>query len=164
MPKIKQDGANRVNLQHLGSIYRLIEQFELISRIDLSKISGFAPASITNLTRELINSHFVIERAVQNTIVRGRPAVGICLSPFYWQYLALTLSEKSLDISLCELNGKQIQQQLFPLDKEQPLETFIIETIQVFLKHHSKATNHILACSLFPTFITILFIITYIIL
>jgi transcriptional regulator of PTS gene len=148
MPKIKQDGANRVNLQHLGSIYRLIEQFELISRIDLSKISGFAPASITNLTRELINSHFVIERAVQNTIVRGRPAVGICLSPFYWQYLALTLSEKSLDISLCELNGKQIQQQLFPLDKEQPLETFIIETIQVFLKHHSKATNHILACSL----------------
>lgn len=148
MPKIKQDGANRVNLQHLGSIYRLIEQFELISRIDLSKISGFAPVSITNLTRELINSHFVIERAVQNTIVRGRPAVGICLSPFYWQYLALTLSEKSLDISLCELNGKQIQQQLFPLDKEQPLETFIIETIQVFLKHHSKATNHILACSL----------------
>lgn len=148
MPKIKQDGANRVNLQHLGSIYRLIEQFELISRIDLSKISGFAPASITNLTRELINSHFVIERAVQNTIVCGRPAVGICLSPFYWQYLALTLSEKSLDISLCELNGKQIQQQLFPLDKEQPLETFIIETIQVFLKHHSKATNHILACSL----------------
>lgn len=148
MPKIKQDGANRVNLQHLGSIYRLIEQFELISRIDLSKISGFVPASITNLTRELINSHFVIERAVQNTIVRGRPAVGICLSPFYWQYLALTLSEKSLDISLCELNGKQIQQQLFPLDKEQPLETFIIETIQVFLKHHSKATNHILACSL----------------
>ena len=148
MPKIKQDGANRVNLQHLGSIYRLIEQFELISRIDLSKISGFASASITNLTRELINSHFVIERAVQNTIVRGRPAVGICLSPFYWQYLALTLSEKSLDISLCELNGKQIQQQLFPLDKEQPLETFIIETIQVFLKHHSKATNHILACSL----------------
>ena len=37
---------------------------------------------------------------------------------------------------------------MFPLDKEQPLETFIIETIQVFLKHHSKATNHILACSL----------------
>ncbi|TNH03898.1 ROK family protein [Testudinibacter sp. TR-2022] len=148
MPKIKQDGANRVNLQHLGSVYRLIEQFELISRIDLSKISGFAPASITNLTRELIHSHFVIERAVQNTIVRGRPAVGICLSPFYWQYLAVTLSEKSLDISLCELNGKQLRQQLYSLDKTLPLESFISRGISYFLQQNSDITQHILACSL----------------
>ncbi|MGV6989323.1 ROK family protein [Testudinibacter sp. P80/BLE/0925] len=148
MPKIKQEGANRVNLQHLGAVYRLIEQFELISRIDLSKISGFAPASITNLTRELINCHFVIERAVQNTIVRGRPAVGICLSPFYWQYLAVTLSEKSLDISLCELNGKQLQVQHCPLDKRVVLDEFIGSAINGFLKQHNEAAQHILACSL----------------
>ncbi|MGR6981458.1 ROK family protein [Testudinibacter sp. P27/CKL/0425] len=148
MPKIKQEGSNRVNLQHLGAIYRLIEQFELISRIDLSKISGFAPASITNLTRELINSHFVIERAVQNTIVRGRPAVGICLSPFHWQYLAVTLSEKSLDVSLCELNGKQLQFQHYPLDKSAVLDNFISDAINGFLKQHSDEISHILACSL----------------
>lgn len=148
MPKIKQEGANRVNLQHLGAVYRLIEQFELISRIDLSKISGFAPASITNLTRELINSHFVIERAVQNTIVRGRPAVGICLSPFYWQYLAVTLSEKSLDISLCELNGKQLQVQHYPLDKSVATDEFISHAINRFLKQHNEVAQHVLACSL----------------
>ena len=39
-------------LIQLGSIYRLIEQFEEISRIELSKLSGFAPATITSLTRE----------------------------------------------------------------------------------------------------------------
>ena len=52
-------------LQHLGMIYRLIEQFDLISRIDLSKISGLAPASITNFTRELIDLKLVIERTTQ---------------------------------------------------------------------------------------------------
>ncbi|MDH3000220.1 hypothetical protein A1D23_08515 [Chelonobacter oris] len=148
MPKLKQEGVNRINLQHLGAIYRLIEQFELISRIDLSKISGFAPASITNLTRELINSQFVIERAVQNTIVRGRPAVGICLSPFYWHYLAVTLSEKSLDISLCELNGKLVRHLQVALDKNVTLEAFIGNAIQAFLKKYHEETNHILACSL----------------
>lgn len=29
--------------QHLGTVYRLIEQFELISRTDLAKLSGIAP-------------------------------------------------------------------------------------------------------------------------
>lgn len=144
-------GAHRVNLQHLGEVYRLIEQFELISRIDLSKISGLAPASITNLTRELIQSHFVIERAVQNTIVRGRPAVGICLSPFYWQYLAVTLSEQRLEIQLCELNGTVLVQQ--GVDRtaswsEGALEASIAASLAAFLSQHRTSIRHILACSL----------------
>ena len=41
-------------IQNIGNIYRLTEQFELISRTDLAKLSGLAPASITNITKQLI--------------------------------------------------------------------------------------------------------------
>ncbi|MGY6772315.1 ROK family protein [Gallibacterium sp. ZY190522] len=102
-------------LQHLGMIYRLIEQFDLISRIDLSKISGLAPASITNFTRELIDLKLVIERTTQTPIVRGRPAVGLAISPFHWQSICVVLSEYEMKIFLCELNGKVVQEKHYPI-------------------------------------------------
>lgn len=68
--------------QHIGTVFRLIEQFELISRTDLAKLSGFAPASMTLLTKTLIDHKFILERASQNLPSRGRPAVGLAISPF----------------------------------------------------------------------------------
>ncbi|MBE2896498.1 ROK family protein [Pasteurellaceae bacterium HPA106] len=149
MPKSKHDCyISRINLRHLGTIYRLIEQFELISRIDLSKIAGFAPASITNLTRELIKAHFIEERAVQNTIVRGRPAVGICLSPHYWQYLAITLAETTIDISLCELDARVVEHQQIHYNPAQGVEKVIMNTIEAFVNKHIDQVTNLLACSL----------------
>lgn len=74
---------------HLGKIYHLIEQFELISRTDLAKLSGLAPASITNLTKILIDNHFILERTVQTTLSRGRPSVGLAVSNFFGNYFVL---------------------------------------------------------------------------
>ncbi|MCO7034743.1 transcriptional regulator, partial [Vibrio paracholerae] len=39
-----------------GRVYKLIDQKGPISRIDLSKESELAPASITKITRELIDA------------------------------------------------------------------------------------------------------------
>lgn len=74
---------------HLGKIYHLIEQFELISRTDLAKLSGLAPASVTNLTKILIDNHFILERTVQTTLSRGRPSVGLAVSNFFGNYFVL---------------------------------------------------------------------------
>lgn len=97
-----------LRLQQLGKIYRLIEQFEEISRIDLSKLSRYAPATITALTRQLIEGKLIIERAVQATESRGRPAVGLCVSPFYWQSICAVLMEDHFEILLCGLDGSTI--------------------------------------------------------
>jgi len=45
---MKKEEKTPLRLIQLGKIYRLIEQFEEISRIELSKLSGLAPASISN--------------------------------------------------------------------------------------------------------------------
>ncbi|VEI45739.1 transcriptional repressor of carbohydrate metabolism [Actinobacillus equuli] len=66
-----------------------MEQFELISRTDLAKLSGLAPASITNLTKSLIDNKFILERTVQNNTSRGRPAVGLAVSNFSGNYSVL---------------------------------------------------------------------------
>ncbi|MFC0308395.1 ROK family protein [Gallibacterium trehalosifermentans] len=127
-------------LQHLGTIYRLIEQFDLISRIDLSKISGLAPASITNFTRELIDLKLVIERTTQTPILRGRPAVGLAISPFYWQSLCVVLSEREMTLFLCELNGKVVATKCYPILTTQltELNSLLINNLTAFQQEYRQ--------------------------
>ncbi|MCW8344921.1 ROK family protein [Vibrio sp. ZSDZ65] len=88
-----------------GRVYKLIDQFGPISRIDLSKLSGLAPASITKITRELIAAHLIHETAVQEAISRGRPAVGLQTNNQGWQFLSMRLGRGYLTIALHELGG-----------------------------------------------------------
>ncbi|MDP0328130.1 hypothetical protein Q7Z90_04725 [Glaesserella parasuis] len=77
--------------QHLGTVYRLVEQFELISRTDLAKLSGFAPASMTVLTKILIDHKLILERTSQNLPSRGRPAVGLSILTDNLAYMLMNL-------------------------------------------------------------------------
>lgn len=74
-----------------GRVYKLIDQKGPISRIDLSKESELAPASITKITRELIDAHLIHETTVQEAISRGRPAVGLQTNNLGWQFLSMRL-------------------------------------------------------------------------
>lgn len=135
--------------QHLGSVYRLIEQFELISRTDLAKLSGFAPASMTALTKLLIEKQFILERTSQNIASRGRPAVGLSLSPFYWSQLCLTLSSRKLTVSLCRLDSSIIYRKdyLFTEQHYTHLTKLIVENLQIFMQECRLDLQQLLAVS-----------------
>ncbi|MCW9698086.1 MULTISPECIES: ROK family protein [unclassified Avibacterium] len=136
MIKERKQDKYVLKLQQLGKVYRLIEQFEEISRIDLSKLSHLAPATITSLTRQLINERLIIEKAVRNTENRGRPAIGLCVSPFFWQSLCAVLSEDRFDIFLCELDGTPLAEHSFPLRSEEfaQLDRVLVGYVQAFLE------------------------------
>lgn len=88
-----------------GRVYKLIDLYGPISRIDLSKISELAPASITKITRELIDARLVRETVVQEATSRGRPAVGLQTVNEEWQFLSLRLGRGYLSIALHDLGG-----------------------------------------------------------
>ncbi|AKD37515.1 hypothetical protein I926_00925 [Pasteurella multocida subsp. multocida OH4807] len=149
MPKIRKEDKLPLRLKQLGRIYRLIEQFEEISRIDLSKLSRLAPATITSLTRELIQEKLIVERAVQNTESRGRPAIGLCVSPFYWQSLCATLVENQFEIILSELDGGTIKHSIYPLTPEElkNLDVVLVKYVQQFLNETQNKLNHLITFS-----------------
>ncbi|MGL6257930.1 sugar metabolism global transcriptional regulator Mlc [Vibrio sp. WXL103] len=89
-----------------GRVYKLIDQRGPISRIDLSKQSELAPASITKITRELIAAHLIHETTVQEATSRGRPAVGLQVNNEGWQFLSMRLGRGYLTIALHELGGE----------------------------------------------------------
>lgn len=68
---------DHIKRNNAGSVYKLIDQYGPISRIELSKRSLLAPASITKITRELIEAHLIKETQYQESTSRGRPAIGL---------------------------------------------------------------------------------------
>ncbi|QGM80794.1 ROK family protein [Otariodibacter oris] len=132
---------------HLGRVYQLIDQFELISRRDIAKLAGYAPASITGITKKLIDNKFILERTAQNVTSRGRPAVGLSVSPFHWQLLCLIISTNKVAISLCELSGEVIYKHDYPISLNGNIDNDVENAISHFLSHYPVENKRLIAVS-----------------
>ncbi|EGR2447085.1 ROK family protein [Vibrio cholerae] len=118
-----------------GRVYKLIDQKGPISRIDLSKESELAPASITKITRELIDAHLIHETTVQEAISRGRPAVGLQTNNLGWQFLSMRLGRGYLTIALHELGGEVLidtKIDIHEIDQDDVLARLLFEIEEFF--------------------------------
>jgi len=118
-----------------GRVYKLIDELGPISRIDLSKTSALAPASITKITRELIDAHLIHETTVQEATSRGRPAVGLQTDNEGWQFLSMRLGRGYLTIALHELGGSVLidtKIDIYEVEQDDVLARLLHETNEFF--------------------------------
>ncbi|MBU2897976.1 sugar metabolism global transcriptional regulator Mlc [Vibrio hepatarius] len=128
-----------------GRVYKLIDQKGPISRIDLSKESKLAPASITKITRELIEAHLIHETTVQEATSRGRPAVGLQVNNKDWQFLSMRLGRGYLTIALHELGGEVLidtKIDIHEIDQEDVLARLLHE-IEEFFQSYSDQLGRV---------------------
>ncbi|GHX73588.1 transcriptional regulator, ROK family [Vibrio cholerae] len=128
-----------------GRVYKLIDQKGPISRIDLSKESELAPASITKITRELIDAHLIHETTVQEAISRGRPAVGLQTNNLGWQFLSMRLGRGYLTIALHELGGEVLidtKIDIHEIDQDDVLARLLFE-IEEFFQTYSAQLDRV---------------------
>lgn len=105
---------DQIKQLNTGIVYRVIDQYGPISRIALSKQSQLAPASITKITRELIDAHLVKELEFPVLGLRGRPAIGLVIESEGWQFLSIRIENNSISLSLKQINTQTIIEQDYP--------------------------------------------------
>lgn len=130
---------DQIKQVNTGRVYKLIDQFGPISRIDLSKLSGLAPASITKISRELMEGHLIHETVVQESITRGRPAVGLQTDNVGWHFLSIRLGKGYLIIALHELGGDVLADYKVNIEEkdQSALQARILSEIEYFFANHS---------------------------
>ncbi|CAO96804.1 sugar metabolism global transcriptional regulator Mlc [Erwinia tasmaniensis] len=133
-----------------GIVYRLIDQYGPVSRIDLSKKAHLAPASITKIVRELLGAHLVQETEFLDAGCRGRPAVGLMLDSHGWHYLAVRIGNGDITLALRDLSSKMIAEQQFPLPTvaEKPLLARILQQIDRFFIQHQHQLERLTAIAI----------------
>lgn len=106
-----------------------------------------APASITKITRELIDAHLIKETQYQESTSRGRPAIGLIPNNEGWQFLSIRIGRGYLTIALHELGGDILveeRQEISELHQDDLIEKLLGE-INIFFARHVSELDRITA-------------------
>ncbi|MDH2364343.1 MULTISPECIES: ROK family protein [Providencia] len=148
---VNQTGhIDQIKQLNTGIVYRIIDQHGPISRIALSKQAQLAPASITKITRELMDAHLIKELEFPVLGLRGRPAVGLVIESEGWQFLAIRIEGQKLTISLKEINAVTLAQTEYPFTPLGNSEfiDFLSELISQFFASQQKILERVTAISI----------------
>lgn len=142
--------TDQIKQLNTGLVYRIIAQHGPISRIALSKQSQLAPASITKITRELMDAHLIQEREFPVLGLRGRPAVGLVIESEGWQFLAIRIEDQQAIISLKEINTKTLAEQCYSFDVKgnQQFSDRLSELISLFFEENQAYLERVTAISI----------------
>lgn len=133
-----------------GLVYKIIDQMGQISRIELSKLSRLAPASITKITRELIDAGLIKQTRDQSSSSRGRPATGLVVEYDLWQFLSVRIGIGVGTMALHSMDGRILIDLPFVIKetRQEMLSAAIIKELDAFFKDYSQHIQHIICVAI----------------
>ncbi len=96
-----------------AAVYRLIDQQGPISRIQVADISQLAPASVTKITRQLMERGLIKEVA-QQASTGGRRAISLTTEVEPFHSVAVRLGRDYIQLALYNLSGQELASAAYP--------------------------------------------------
>lgn len=129
-----------------AAVYRLIDQQGPISRIQVAEMSQLAPASVTKITRQLMQKGLIKEVA-QQASTGGRRPISLTTEVDSFHSIAIRLGRDCIQLSLFNLDGVELerQQSQFYYANQNQLESGMVEHIQDVLQLHSSKLQQLIA-------------------
>ncbi|MBD3305337.1 ROK family protein [candidate division KSB3 bacterium] len=84
------------------TLLRLIYFNELVSRLELSELSGLSPATVTNLVANLIQADIVVSDGVQES-QGGRPRTRLTINPEFGRFVGVEVAETHIYTALYDM-------------------------------------------------------------
>ena len=94
-------------------VYRLIDRSGPISRIQIAEQSQLAPASVTKITRQLLERG-LIKEVDQQASTGGRRAISIISEHRAFQTIGVRLGRHDATIALFDLSGRALEEETCP--------------------------------------------------
>ncbi|ATA24789.1 transcriptional regulator [Brenneria goodwinii] len=129
-------------------VYRLIDQQGPISRIQIAEQSQLAPASVTKITRQLLERG-LIKEVDQQASTGGRRAISIVTETHPFHTIAVRLGRHDATIALYDLRGKALGEERYHLAEktQETVETALFNAISHFLNHYQHRIRELIAIS-----------------
>ncbi|MFV0575599.1 MAG: ROK family protein [Vibrio sp.] len=129
-----------------AAVYRLIDQQGPISRIQVADVSQLAPASVTKITRQLLERGLIKEVA-QQASTGGRRAISLTTETTPFHSIAIRLGRDFIQLSLYNLSGYELAKHhaSFKYTKQQDLLEGLILHIQAFIRKNKDLIEQLIA-------------------
>ncbi len=131
-----------------AAVYRLIDQEGPISRIQIADISQLAPASVTKITRQLIERG-LIKEVEQQASTGGRRAISIVTESRGFHTIAVRLGRQDATLALFDLGGQLLTEQHYaiPQTDQQAVELALFAAIDDFIAKQQPLLDELIAIS-----------------
>ncbi|ACR70071.1 ROK family transcriptional regulator [Edwardsiella ictaluri] len=132
-----------------AAVYRLIDQQGPISRIQIAEYSQLAPASVTKITRHLLERG-LIKEVDQQASTGGRRAISIVTETRHFQAIAIRLGRYDATITLYDLSGKVLAETHYPLPQrtQETVEHALFQAIDHFINDYQRKIRELIAIAL----------------
>ncbi|MBP2699369.1 DNA-binding transcriptional regulator NagC [Photobacterium lucens] len=129
-----------------AAVYRLIDLQGPISRIQVADVSQLAPASVTKITRQLLERGLIKEVA-QQASTGGRRAISLTTESAAFHSIAVRIGRNYIEITLYDLSGTHITGTAHPFSysDQQALTDGLIEHIQNFINNNQNVMKELVA-------------------
>ena len=117
MIKRKMGNSDLIKRINISNIIEILKTQGLKSRADLAILTGLTPASITKLTKKLIDLDILIESGV-GVISGGRPPILLNINPRAGYILGITLAPNEIQGILSDVNGAILFKEKFILENK----------------------------------------------
>ncbi len=108
---------DHIKQANYATIYKVIEKHAPISRVEIAKVSKLAPASVTKITRQLLENGIITETARQAS-TGGRCAISLAPNSSSINVLAIKIGRKLLSISRYNLSGEELSNKQINIELE----------------------------------------------
>lgn len=129
-----------------AAVYRLIDQQGPISRIQVADVSQLAPASVTKITRQLLERGLIKEVA-QQASTGGRRAISLTTEVEPFHSVAIRLGRDYIQFSLYDLGGKELSSAYneFFYTTEEELVEGLLSHLKSFIQTNHTTINQLIA-------------------
>jgi N-acetylglucosamine repressor len=131
-----------------AAVYRLIDKLGPISRIQIAELSQLAPASVTKITRQLIERG-LIKEVDQQASTGGRRAISIVTETRGFQAIGVRLGRYDATLTLFDLSARALEERHYPLPerRQDALEVSLLAAIEDFISHCQRKIRELIAIS-----------------
>ncbi len=131
-----------------AAVYRLIDQHGPISRIQIAEQSQLAPASVTKITRQLIERG-LIKEVDQQASTGGRRAISIIAETRNFNAIGVRLGRYDATLTLYDLSSKTLGRGALPAARAHPetLEHALLNIIATFIENCQRKIRELIAIS-----------------
>ncbi|MDV5170652.1 ROK family protein [Photobacterium rosenbergii] len=129
-----------------AAVYRLIDLQGPISRIQVADVSQLAPASVTKITRQLLERGLIKEVA-QQASTGGRRAISLTTESAPFHSIAIRLGRNYIEQTIYDLSGKHIVGSAHPFHyaNQQELIDGLLEHIRKFIADNQNVLRELVA-------------------
>lgn len=134
-----------------SAVYRLIDSQGPISRVKIAELSNLAPASVTKITRTLLE-HGLIREMEHQASTGGRRAISLTTVTRDFHLVSVKLGREELRLSLYDLDGQVLarETQAFPRQQQDALLADLAGQIQRFVRRHGAGLRLIALAVVMP--------------